>query len=395
MEVNFEKLVKKIQTSCPCCSNPVEEAINLPKYPLTEFYKEVNDKRNLFGFIDQNLLFCQSCNHLFLEKVLDASKIYNESNYITSSISSQGASECINDFVDFIKNTTDKSELNGSTLIDIGGNDSTLLKYFIGVTDNLINVDPNASSDNESISIHRDFLEKVDFSEFDSEKQKVFISSHTIEHLEDPAKLLRKLCKIINKNDILYLQFPSMEKLVEQGRYDQICHQHINYFSLSSISKLMESEGLYVQEYEYDTSHFGTLRVKIERSISSHVKYKSFDLADVINTYSMFTNYYSSLNDSILDTFNNGQGFGAGLMVPTLAYNLPLIDDLSVIIDENPLRIEKKFINLMPPIYGIDNLDTSKPVLITSISTKAAARAIFFKLTSLGIKDICIPSTII
>ena len=355
----------------------------------------LDDKRNLFGFIDQNLLFCQSCNHLFLEKVLDASKIYNESNYITSSISSQGASECINDFVDFIKNTTDKSELNGSTLIDIGGNDSTLLKYFIGVTDNLINVDPNASSDNESISIHRDFLEKVDFSEFDSEKQKVFISSHTIEHLEDPAKLLRKLCKIINKNDILYLQFPSMEKLVEQGRYDQICHQHINYFSLSSISKLMESEGLYVQEYEYDTSHFGTLRVKIERSISSHVKYKSFDLADVINTYSMFTNYYSSLNDSILDTFNNGQGFGAGLMVPTLAYNLPLIDDLSVIIDENPLRIEKKFINLMPPIYGIDNLDTSKPVLITSISTKAAARAIFFKLTSLGIKDICIPSTII
>jgi cyclopropane-fatty-acyl-phospholipid synthase len=395
MEVNFEKLIKKTQASCPCCSNLAEEAINLPKYPVTEFYKEVDDKRNLFGFIDQNLLFCQSCNHLFLGKVLDASKIYNENNYITSSISSQGASECINDFVGFIKNTTDKSELNGSTLIDIGGNDSTLLKYFIGVTDHLINVDPNASSDNESISIHRDFLEKVDFSEFDSEKQKVFISSHTIEHLEDPAKLLRKLCKIINKNDILYLQFPSMEKLVEQGRYDQICHQHINYFSLSSISKLMESEGLYVQEYEYDTSHFGTLRVKIERSISSHVKYKSFDLADVVNTYSMFKNYYSSLNDSILDTFNNGQGFGAGLMVPTLAYNLPLIDDLSVIIDENPLRIEKKFINLMPPIYGIDNLDISKPVLITSISTKAAARAIFFKLISHGIKEICIPSTII
>ena len=207
--------------------------IDLPKYPLTEFYKESNDKRDPFGFIDQKVLFCQSCNHMFLKKILDAGKIYSESNYLTSSISSKGAVGCISEFVSFIKNTTTNTDLNGSSLIDIGGNDSTLLKYFIDYTDSLINIDPNASTDNQLIEIRREFLEKINFLDFSDSSKKIFISSHTIEHLEDPTRLLKELARVVSDKDILYLQFPSMEKLVEHGRYDQICHQHINYFSLN------------------------------------------------------------------------------------------------------------------------------------------------------------------
>ena len=157
----------------------------------------------------------------------------------------------------------------------------------------------------------------------------------------------------------------------------------------------MESEGLYVQKYEYDTSHFGTLRVKLTKAKVRYKKYKIFTESEIVNSYLCFKKYYRYLNESIHDVFHQGQGFGAGLMVPTLAYNLPVIDQLSVIIDENTSRTGKKFINLNPPIYGIEKLDIGTPVLIISISTKAAARAIFYKLESLGIKDICIPSTII
>ena len=118
-------------------------------------------------------------------------------------------------------------------------------------------------------------------------------------------------------------------------------------------------------------------------------------IRDSVNSYVRFKSYYHALNNSLLNVFNNGQGFGAGLMVPTLAYNLPLINQLSVIIDESPSRTGKKFINLNPPILGIKKLDINSPVLITSISTKAAARKIFSKLVSLGIKDISLPSNIL
>ena len=114
--------------------------------------------------------------------------------------------------------------------------------------------------------------------------------------------------------------------------------------------------------------------------------------SDIKKSYENFKSFYLTLNSLIEDKFIGGQGFGAGLMVPTLAYYLPVINKLDRIIDESPSRIGKKFINLSPPIVDKKNFDYSEPILITSISTKAAARLIFKKLGDLGFKDIFLPT---
>ena len=124
--IDFEKLIKTKQSNCPCCSSDSSYVIDLPKYPVTEFYKKSDDLRDAFGFIDQSVLFCEACNHLFLSKILDASKIYDSTNYITSSISSQGAVECIDAFVSFIRRTSDKSDMYGSSLIAVSYTHLTL-----------------------------------------------------------------------------------------------------------------------------------------------------------------------------------------------------------------------------------------------------------------------------
>ena len=113
------------------------------------------------------------------------------------------------------------------------------------------------------------------------------------------------------------------------------------------------------------------------------------------NSYNNFSKYYAQLNYTLKNYFKNGQGYGAGLMVPILAYYLPLINNLDVIIDENPEKLNKKFINLKPIIKNKLAINKNKPMLVTSISTKAAGRQIFNKLSKHGIDDICIPSIVI
>jgi len=389
--IDSESLIKKNQTECPCCGGLPATIVGLPQYPLTEFFREASEVGDPYGFVDQELLFCPACNHLFLKTVLDAQQIY--SHYLTSSISSRGAEVCIENFVTFIKTFT--GDLTPFTIIDIGGNDSTLLEFFIGRSANLINIDPNASTASQSIEIRKTFLENVDFSDFKECLPKIFVSSHAIEHLEDPVALVNNLSNVMQQNDMLYIQFPSLEKLVEQKRFDQICHQHLNYFSLNSISRVLEREGLYVNEFEFDSSHFGTLRLKATKERSRNLRQNFLSSSFLSESFNDFKKYYASLNALLCETFENGQGFGAGLMVPTLAYHLPLINELSKIIDENPSRLGKRFINLDPQILGIDHLDLGSPVLITSISTKDAGRTIFSKLVSLGIRDICLPATVI
>ena len=108
--------------------------------------------------------------------------------------------------------------------------------------------------------------------------------------------------------------------------------------------------------------------------------------------YKLFKNYYKNLNKILISDYVKSQGFGAGLMVPILAYYLPVINSLRYIVDDNPKRCNKKYINLEPIVKNSKNLNTNLPTLITSIATKEASRQIFERLTKLGVKNITLPA---
>jgi hypothetical protein len=75
-QIDFSRLEKNKQTNCPCCNKIAAEVMSLPKYPITEFYKDISDVTPAYGFFDQEALFCEPCNHLFLKNILDAQQIY-------------------------------------------------------------------------------------------------------------------------------------------------------------------------------------------------------------------------------------------------------------------------------------------------------------------------------
>ena len=79
-------------------------------------------------------------------------------------------------------------------------------------------------------------------------------------------------------------------------------------------------------EYEYDNFYFGTMRLKFTRNQTQNIETKILSPSSIQTAYQQFQNFYSNLNSTIEHHFNGGQGFGAGLMVPTLAYHLPVID---------------------------------------------------------------------
>lgn len=374
---------------CPCCSLLAEVLIKLKKYPLTEFYKKYeNNDSELDGYLDQEVCYCEQCNHLFLEKIIDVREVYT--NYLTTTTSSKGAVDCLLNFKKFIET---RLNINDFThLIDIGGNDSYFLELFDGKNLSRVNVDANAEGTG-SIEVIRSFLEDIDLTPFSSFK-KIIASSHTIEHLQNPADLIQKIAEVVSGGDQVFLQFPSLEMMVADARFDQVCHQHLNYFSLASIIKLLKTYGLSVVEHEYDSSHFGTLRVMAEKNNVSNKcsPMGSMTALEIIKRYNDFQNYYFALQNILREKLRGQQGFGAGLMVPTLAYHLPLINDLEVILDENPSKFNQQFINLLPKICNATMIDINRPIIITSISTKTAARSIYAKLSALGCEDITIPT---
>jgi sensor histidine kinase YesM len=109
-------------------NSKTELLIDFKDYPLTEIYQRFNDNSFEFQTVyDQELRFCSESNPCFLGNLFPQDFIYHSDNYHTASSSSIGSVASLNNFFTFI----DKNLKNGTqSFIDIGANDSTLLKKF-------------------------------------------------------------------------------------------------------------------------------------------------------------------------------------------------------------------------------------------------------------------------
>ena len=143
--MNLSQIIKTTWIDCPCCNSRTAVAFALPQYPVTELFRLADNNDAPDGFIDQAARYCENCGHFFLEKVLDPSVIYSAENYVTSSISSKGAVECINEFVSFMQSTSPDFHIDNI------------------IERRLINIDPHATETTQN-EIENHFLEQIDFS---------------------------------------------------------------------------------------------------------------------------------------------------------------------------------------------------------------------------------------
>ena len=116
---------------------------------------------------------------MFLGNLLPQEFLYNAENYNTLSSSSEGSRVALDNFYGFVS-----KQLNGNygAFIDIGANDTLLLKKFKGFGGNLIGIDPNIISDDPEIICIKDYFEN--FSDLSDYKgSRVFLCSHIGAHL--------------------------------------------------------------------------------------------------------------------------------------------------------------------------------------------------------------------
>ena len=130
----MKKIKYKKNKFCLCCNKKLKRAIELSRFPITEFYVNINKGINNDYLVNQGYLYCDNCNHMTIGKTLDPKFIY--SNYTTVSSQSRGASECLKNFYSFFKK--DKIKTSKATIIDIGGNDSSFLKFLVSKSSRVI-----------------------------------------------------------------------------------------------------------------------------------------------------------------------------------------------------------------------------------------------------------------
>lgn len=170
----------------------------------------------------------------------------------------------------------------GGVVVDIGGNDGSLLKEFRKKNEllTLINVDPCCEFEEENEKqgiIYYDifFGESVKL----STSATVITSTNVFQHNRDIRSFVKGIHNNLSIDGIWVLEFPYWLTTTLTDNYDQVYHEHVYYYLLNNVIDLLTQEGLKIINVSYHPIHAGTLRV------ISAKKDSNLDPDDSINSF--------------------------------------------------------------------------------------------------------------
>jgi len=151
--------------------------------------------------------------------------------------------------------------------VDIACNDGTLLSYvpqgFIK-----IGIDPADDSYREESSkvsdlIIQDYFTASVFkqSPFGREKAKVITSIAMFYDLDDPVSFVKDVGEILDPDGLWVLQLSYTPLMIQQVAFDNICHEHVYYYALKDLTKVLSQGGFEVVDVELNNTNGGSFRV--------------------------------------------------------------------------------------------------------------------------------------
>ena len=128
-------------------------------------------------------------------------------------------------------------------IIDIGSNDGTTLNQFPKTFKNLVGIDPTGKNFkdnyNSNVKLIPDFFSsKLIKKKYQNKKAKLVTAFSMFYDLEDPLTFMQEIYDILDYDGIWIFEQSYMPSMIKMNSFDTICHEHIEYYSLSRTSPL-------------------------------------------------------------------------------------------------------------------------------------------------------------
>jgi SAM-dependent methyltransferase len=380
-----------------CGSGNLEIIADLPTLPLAGIFMENRNPDVVKGF-DQVFNMCPDCGHMQLANVLSPPALYGEGYAHRSSIShlSAAASDF---FIDYIGKLAPDRVFD--CILEIGCNDFVLLEKLSKMGKQVFGIDPiwidETPQTPENATVIGGFVEDIDIGANLGRKPDLIVSTHNLEHIVDPVAMLKKLLDLVADDGLLVMEIPDSESLVKNRRFDQVSHQHIHYLTLATFLKLIKAAGGTYIDHSYNYANWGgSVSVAFTRDTGNDEQpdIASLTTLEVSADYIGFKEQMARFMDQIRRSDHPMVGYGAGQMLPVVAYHLDSnLDFLDCIYDDDINRngLYYPFISpqIMTPAKDL-SLD-DRGVVITSLD---GVRAISNRLRDFSPRFIYVPISV-
>lgn len=304
------------QQTCPITnSNKSIPYFSLGSMPLVNNLCDTREAALACEKVPLDLLYYPDSKLTALSHFVDSSTLFQQYLY-KSSVNTPYISHCRKMYKDLLKEI---KILPGDLLVDIGGNDGTLLQTFKQSTKQdlrFLNIDGSKNLVEVSKANGIDALPAF-FNENTPNnvkgKAKIIISTNVFQHLQDINSFVKGIKKLLIEDGVWVLEFPYWLHDMETRQFDQVYHEHMYYYLVHPLHLLFKKHGLQIIKVSPQKIHGGTLRLYI-----AHSKNSSFTVDKSVETYlenesKLSTSYYQNWSSKIQEHITECKAILTGL----------------------------------------------------------------------------------
>lgn len=358
-----------------CNSKKLSKIISIGEQYLSDFR---SDKRKPKKF-PLDLLVCKECRLVQLKHNAPSSLLYSERYGYRSGINQTMRTELKEIVEKSIKSLGKKGNL---VVVDIGANDGTLLSWYpkrffriaVEPIEKLAKEAKNFSDKvvNDFFN-HQAFIKKVG----KNKKADIITAISCFYDMEEPNKFVGDVKKILADDGIFVIQQNYLLEMLRQNAFDNIVHEHLEYYSLLSLENLLKKFDLEVFDLELSKINGGSFRtyicnkgtkiptnaVKNQRALEKKFKLETMEV------YKDFSNRVKNnaknLHKFIKEKTKKGKTFylyGASTRGNTLLQYFKLDNKLiKAAVERNPEKWGKYISSVTIPIISEEQARHDKP----------------------------------
>ncbi|NSY60031.1 class I SAM-dependent methyltransferase [Rhizobium rhizogenes] len=249
---------------CRLCSSPlVHTFVDLGMSPPCESFVAADAANDVEPFYPLHAFVCDECFLVQLQEYVAPENIFTEYAYFSSFSDSWVAHA--KRYCDMVIERFALGE--SSFVVELASNDGYLLQHFLTSNIPMLGIEPAVNvakvAIGKGIPTLTEFFNEALATDMAARGQKadLIIGNNVLAQVPDINDFVAGMKALLKPDGVITLEFPHIEKLIEENQFDTIYHEHFSYFSLLTIEKMARRHGLKVFDVEEIPTHGGSLRV--------------------------------------------------------------------------------------------------------------------------------------
>ncbi|MEA2404113.1 MAG: hypothetical protein QOE08_760 [Thermoleophilaceae bacterium] len=361
-----------------CGRREVEEVLDLGDQPHCNSLLSPDQLSEREPYYPLRLGFCRNCTTSQIDFTVPKETMFSDYLYVSGTTKS--LREHFRRTAETLKERLGLGE--GDLVVDIGSNDGTWLKQFQDLGLEGLGVEPAA---NLAELAERDGVPTLNaFFDADAAEQilargkppKLVTAAGVFFHLEELHSATEGVAALCRAGATFCVQAIYLGGMIGQNAFDQIYHEHLTYWNLTSFEQLLERHGLEVLSVDLVPIHGGSLEMLVGAKGANRVSEPDhtvapFRAAEIerglteIDTYHAFADRVWAMRDTLLEVLDEHaaagrsvHAFGAPAKGATLLNSFGIdTRQVQVAVERNPLKVGRVIPGCRIPIVEEGSVD--------------------------------------